>query len=221
MGRLRLNRDRVPDARLPPSRPEIIRRLLRQDARNEPAETEMNRLYNQAASLTAACGSACAATILNVAIHNRWLQWVNFRRQMMSWDGSFPRNRTPTTPIDDMRHVVAAIDDRPRHSGGGCTLSKQTQRPAAVAGPMGQEPTFTAAAKKPEKVLHWQFRDQFPDMWRLPNARPTIRMCEKRHSGDCSDTYLRSRQENQIFIDGGQFLIIHTSDGAPRHLFAE
>ena len=40
-------------------------------------------------------------------------------------------------PIADMRQVVAAIDDRPRHSGGGCTLSKQTPRPAAVASPMG------------------------------------------------------------------------------------
>jgi hypothetical protein len=30
--------------------------------------------------------------------------------------------------IADMRHVVAAIDDRPRHSGGGCTLSKHTPR---------------------------------------------------------------------------------------------
>jgi hypothetical protein len=49
--------------------------------------------------------------------------------------------RTPTMPIADMRHVVAAIDDRPRHSGGGCTLSKQTPRPAAVASPMGQVQT--------------------------------------------------------------------------------
>jgi hypothetical protein len=40
-----------------------------------------------------------------------------------------------------MRHVVAAIDDRPHHSGGGCTLSKQTPRPAAVASLMGQEET--------------------------------------------------------------------------------
>jgi hypothetical protein len=40
--------------------------------------------------------------------------------------------------IADMRHVVAATDDRPRHSGGGCTLCKQTPRPAAVASEMGQ-----------------------------------------------------------------------------------
>ena len=50
------------------------------------------------------------------------------------------RDRTPTLPIADMRHVVADFDDRPRHSGGGCTLSKQTPRPAAVASPKGQEP---------------------------------------------------------------------------------
>jgi len=31
-----------------------------------------------------------------------------------------------------MRDIVAAIDDRPRHSGGGCTLGKQTPRLAAV-----------------------------------------------------------------------------------------
>jgi hypothetical protein len=37
-----------------------------------------------------------------------------------------------------MRPVVAAIDYRPRHSGGGCTLCKQTPRPATVASPMGQ-----------------------------------------------------------------------------------
>jgi hypothetical protein len=41
------------------------------------------------------------------------------------------RYRAPTLPIADMRHVVAPINDRRRHSGGGCTLSKQTQRPAA------------------------------------------------------------------------------------------
>jgi hypothetical protein len=39
-------------------------------------------------------------------------------------------------PIADMRLVVAAIDDRPRHSDGGCTPRKQTPRPAAVASPM-------------------------------------------------------------------------------------
>jgi ABC-type uncharacterized transport system substrate-binding protein len=33
-------------------------------------------------------------------------------------------------PITDMRRVVAAIDDRPRLCGGGCTLGKQTPRPA-------------------------------------------------------------------------------------------
>jgi hypothetical protein len=42
-------------------------------------------------------------------------------------------------PIADMRQIVATIDDRPRHSGGGCTLSKQTPRQAAVASPMGQK----------------------------------------------------------------------------------
>jgi len=41
-------------------------------------------------------------------------------------------------PIADMRQVVAALDDRPRHSGGGCTLSKQTPWPAAVASEMVQ-----------------------------------------------------------------------------------
>jgi len=40
-------------------------------------------------------------------------------------------------PIADMRQVVAAIDDRPRHSGDGCTLSEQMPWPAAVASPMG------------------------------------------------------------------------------------
>ncbi len=40
-------------------------------------------------------------------------------------------------PIADMRQVVASIDDRPRHSGGGCILRKQTPWPAAVASPMG------------------------------------------------------------------------------------
>jgi len=44
------------------------------------------------------------------------------------------RYRTPTTPIAGMRHVVASIDDRPRHSGGGCTINKQTPRPAAGFG---------------------------------------------------------------------------------------
>jgi hypothetical protein len=47
-------------------------------------------------------------------------------------------------PIADMRHVVAAIDDRPRHSGGGCTVSKQTPRLAAVASEMGQVRTRAA-----------------------------------------------------------------------------
>jgi hypothetical protein len=47
------------------------------------------------------------------------------------------RDRTPTLPIADMRQVVAAIDDRPRYSGGGCILGNQTPRPAAVASPMG------------------------------------------------------------------------------------
>jgi hypothetical protein len=47
-------------------------------------------------------------------------------------------------PIADMRPIVAAIDDRPRHSGGGCTLRKQTLRPAAVASEMGRNPTFSA-----------------------------------------------------------------------------
>jgi hypothetical protein len=42
-------------------------------------------------------------------------------------------------PIADMRQVVTAIDDRPRHSSGGCNLSKQTPRPAAAASEMGQE----------------------------------------------------------------------------------
>jgi hypothetical protein len=50
-----------------------------------------------------------------------------------------------------MRQVVAATDDRPRHSGGECTLSKQTPRPAAVASPVAQvqtpgtEKTLTSA----------------------------------------------------------------------------
>jgi len=48
------------------------------------------------------------------------------------------RYRTPTLLIADMRPIVAAIDDRPRHSGGGCILGKQTLRPAAVASQMGQ-----------------------------------------------------------------------------------
>jgi hypothetical protein len=41
-------------------------------------------------------------------------------------------------PIADMRQAVAPIDDRPRHSGDGCTLNKQTPRSAAVASHMGQ-----------------------------------------------------------------------------------
>jgi len=44
-------------------------------------------------------------------------------------------------PIADMRPIVAAIDDRSRHSGGGCTLRKQTLRLAAVASEMGQQET--------------------------------------------------------------------------------
>jgi hypothetical protein len=47
------------------------------------------------------------------------------------------RDRTPTLPIADMRHVVADVDDRAHHSGGGCTVGKQTPRPAPVASPMG------------------------------------------------------------------------------------
>jgi hypothetical protein len=43
------------------------------------------------------------------------------------------RDQAPTLPIADMRPILAAIDDRPFHSGGGCTLSKQTPRSAAVA----------------------------------------------------------------------------------------
>jgi hypothetical protein len=52
------------------------------------------------------------------------------------------RYRTPTLPKADMRHVVAAIDDRPRHSGGGRTVSKQTPQLAAVASEMGQKQTI-------------------------------------------------------------------------------
>jgi hypothetical protein len=40
-----------------------------------------------------------------------------------------------------MRHAVAAVDDRPRHSGGGCTLGKQTPRLAAMASEIGQNRT--------------------------------------------------------------------------------
>jgi hypothetical protein len=43
-----------------------------------------------------------------------------------------------------MRHIVAAIDGRARHPAGGCTLSKQTPRPAAVASEMGQFLTHAA-----------------------------------------------------------------------------
>jgi hypothetical protein len=43
--------------------------------------------------------------------------------------------------IADMRHVVADVDNRAHHSGGGCTLNKQLPRPAAVASPMGQNQT--------------------------------------------------------------------------------
>jgi hypothetical protein len=42
-------------------------------------------------------------------------------------------------PIADMRQVVAAIDDRPRHSGDGCTVRKQTPWLAAVASEMGHK----------------------------------------------------------------------------------
>ena len=45
------------------------------------------------------------------------------------------RYPTPTLPIANMRHVVAPIDDRPRHFGGGCTLIKETPQLAAVASP--------------------------------------------------------------------------------------
>jgi hypothetical protein len=48
-------------------------------------------------------------------------------------------------PIADMRQVVAAIDDRSCHFGDGCTLSKQTARPAAVASVMGQNRTLRSA----------------------------------------------------------------------------
>jgi len=55
--------------------------------------------------------------------------------------------RTPMLPITDMRQGVAAIEDRPRRSGSGCTLSKQTPCPAAVASEMGQKRTSTAILK--------------------------------------------------------------------------
>ncbi len=45
-------------------------------------------------------------------------------------------------PIADMRQIVALIDDRPRLSGGGCTLKKQTLRPAAGASPVVQEQIY-------------------------------------------------------------------------------
>jgi hypothetical protein len=51
------------------------------------------------------------------------------------------RDRTPTLPIAHMRHVAAATDDWPHHSGGGYTLIKQTLRPVAVASEMGQQRT--------------------------------------------------------------------------------
>jgi hypothetical protein len=37
----------------------------------------------------------------------------------------------------DVRQVVAGGDEGAHHPGGGCTLNKQTPRPAAVASPMG------------------------------------------------------------------------------------
>jgi hypothetical protein len=46
--------------------------------------------------------------------------------------------------IAGMRHVIAAIEDWPRHSGGGCTVNNQTLRPVAVASEMGQNQTIAA-----------------------------------------------------------------------------
>jgi len=41
-------------------------------------------------------------------------------------------------PDASPRHAVAAIGGRPHHPGDGCTLGKQTPRPAVVASEMGQ-----------------------------------------------------------------------------------
>jgi hypothetical protein len=45
--------------------------------------------------------------------------------------------------IADMRHVVA--DDRPRHSGGGCTLCKQDAAAGGRGESYGPEPAVVTA----------------------------------------------------------------------------
>jgi len=76
---------------------------------------------------------------LGIAAVHKWVpqRVINCCQLLRPPRKNLLRYRTLTMPIADMRQVVAAIDDRPRHSGGGCTLSKQTPRPAAVASPMG------------------------------------------------------------------------------------
>jgi hypothetical protein len=50
------------------------------------------------------------------------------------------------------RQGVAAIGVWPHHRSDGCTLSKQTPRPAAVASPMGQQPLSRPLSEAREMV---------------------------------------------------------------------
>jgi hypothetical protein len=60
-----------------------------------------------------------------------------------------------------MRPVVAPIDNPPPHSGGGCTLCKQTPRPAAVASPMGHNrPPAPLEAQEIDDVRQYPVADR-------------------------------------------------------------
>ncbi len=81
----------------------------------------------------------------------RPLRVINCRQLLRPPRKNLLRYRTPTMPIDDVRQVVAAIDDRPRHSGGGCTLNKQTPRRTAGASSLGNFATCPLPhAQEPE-----------------------------------------------------------------------
>ena len=54
------------------------------------------------------------------------------------------RDRTPTLPVADMRQVVAAVDDRPRDAGVGCTLSKADAAAGGRGESYGPIPAITA-----------------------------------------------------------------------------
>jgi hypothetical protein len=74
------------------------------------------------------------------------------------------RYRTPTMPIDDMRHVVANIDGRSRQAGGGCTISKPWL--AAVASEMHDLTFFSQI---------WQ-----PSSYKVPSSNRRLSLCAAR-----------------------------------------